>query len=58
MNMPLLTDMQVVAGIAMFFLICLIVVAEWFERAIQEHLDEHDGYDEARKRAEEGVADE
>ena len=52
-----LSDMQVVAGIALVFLICLIVVADWFERAIQDDVNEHDGFDQARKRRE-GAADE
>lgn len=51
MSEPILTDAQVVAGIAMLFLISAVVVVEWFERAIQDHRNEHDGYDEARERA-------
>jgi hypothetical protein len=58
MNLPLLTEAQVYAGLAMLLLISFIVVAEWFERAIQDDVNEHDGYDEARTRAEKGVADE
>ncbi len=58
MNPPLLTELQAYAGLAMLLLIGVIVVAEWFERAIQDDVNEHEGFEEARTRAEKGVADE
>jgi hypothetical protein len=44
MNEPLLTSAQSFAALALLLLICVVAVAEWFERAIQEDLDEHDDY--------------
>jgi hypothetical protein len=39
-----MTDDQILAAVAMVFLIAIVVLAEMFERAIQDDVNEHDGY--------------
>lgn len=45
MTDALLTGPQVFALIGVVVLVCVLVLAEMFERAIQNDLEEHDSYD-------------
>ena len=44
-----LTGPQVFALIGLFTLVCVLVLGEMFERAIQDDLESHDSYDPKRK---------
>ena len=48
-----MTDAQLIALVALLFLVAVLVLGEMFDRAIRRDLEERDSYDAAHKREKE-----